>query len=81
MKDVNQIMKKCARLHTIPILEDIDTVRVRLFKLGYQALDQKRFSYVHNMFDVINQSEEDSEKVLLKVRQGKPVCPHDYESP
>jgi hypothetical protein len=26
------------------------------------------------MLDVLGQSEEDSEKVLLKVRQGKPVA-------
>jgi hypothetical protein len=27
------------------------------------------------MRDVVNQSEEDSEKVLLEIRQGKPVAP------
>jgi hypothetical protein len=27
------------------------------------------------MLGVLGQSEEDSEKVLLKVRQGKPVAP------
>jgi hypothetical protein len=42
--------------------------------MGYQALDLKRFSYVHNMLDVLGQS-EDSEKVMLKIRQGKPVAP------
>ena len=57
------------------ILDGVDTERVRLFKLGYQALDDKRIHYVYTMLDAIGQSEEDSEKVLLKVRQGKPVAP------
>ena len=59
-KEIKQLQKNCAKLAAI--LDGIDTERVRLFKLGYQALDQKIFQYVHKMLDVINQSEEDSER-------------------
>jgi hypothetical protein len=43
--------------------------------MGYETLDIKRRKYIYIMLDAIGQSEGDSEKDLLKVRQGKPVAP------
>ena len=76
------LAEKAAKLAAI--LDSVDTERVRLFQMGYGTLDVKRRKYIYIMLDAIGQSEEDSEKVLLKVRQGKlseTGCPHDYESP
>ena len=74
------VAEKCARL--AEILDGFDTERVRLSVMEYHALEEKRFRYVHNMLDVINQSKEDSEKILLKVRQGGrgTGCHHGCES-
>ena len=44
--------------------------------MGYQELDKKdSATLLHNMLDVLGQSEEDSEKVLLKIRQGNRFPP------
>ena len=40
MKDLNALAEKAAKLAAI--LDGVDTEHVRLFKLGYQALDDKR---------------------------------------
>ena len=50
------LAEKSAKLAAI--LDGVDTERVRLFKLGYQALDDKRIQYVYTMLDAIGQSED-----------------------
>ena len=67
------LAEKSAKLAAI--LDGIDTERVRLFQMGYETLEIQRRQHIYIMLDAIGQSEEDSEKDLLKVRQGKPVAP------
>ena len=57
------------------MLDGVDTECACLLEMRYNALEEKIFKYVHNMLDIINQSEEDSEKALLKVRQGELAAP------
>ena len=46
-----KVAEKAAKLATI--LDGVDTDRVRLFTLGYQALDYKRMNYVYTMLHAI----------------------------